>query len=94
MKEAGQYKQEGQTFLCIYPMLLLVYLCGTDSKIDPQVCLTQEHVPFNSLKGIKYTKQVWGGLFELGSGDVTVILFSDFWFFVFSVFIFCDRLTL
>lgn len=94
MKEARQYKQEGRTFLCIYPMLLLVYLCGTNSKIDPQVCLTQEHVPLNSLKGIKYTKQVWGGLFELGSGDVIVILFSGFWFFVFSVFIFWDRLTL
>lgn len=69
----------------IYPMLLLVYLCGNDCKIDPHVCFTQEHVPLNSLKGIKYTKQVWGSLFELGSGEVIVIFF---WFLVFCFFLF------
>lgn len=69
----------------IYPMLLLVHLCGTDCKIDPHVCFTQEHVLLNSLKGIKYTKQVWGGLFELGSGEVIVIFF---WFLVICFFCF------
>lgn len=86
MKEAGQCKQEDLTYLCIYPMLLLVYLCGTDCKTDTHVCLTQEHVPLNSLKGTKYTKQVWGGLFELGSGEV--VIFFWFLFFVFSAFVF------
>lgn len=67
-------------------MLLLLYLCGTDCKIDPHVCLTQEHVPLNSLKGIKYTKQVWGGLsWEVG---MLLLFFLVFGFFVFSVFIF------
>ena len=89
MEEAGQYKQEDLTYLCIYPMLLLVYLCETDCKIDPHVCLAQEHVPLNSLKGIKYTKQVWVVCLSWEVGKL-LLFFSSFCFFVFFLFLFSE----
>lgn len=57
-------------------MLLIVYLCESDCKINPHVCLTQEHVPLNSPEGMKDTKQVGMVCLSWGVGLLLVFGFG------------------